>query len=125
MCVPLLGLALAACPVADAANVSGRVTTPQGIGIPGIDIDVIDAAGIPVDILDDDTDTDGSYDFLVPDGRYRIRFQAPPSRSEPIGLYPSSKTGGPCFRRAQTTPSSRGSCGRFANDSPRVRDLRS
>ncbi len=62
--------------IAAAANVSGRVTTTNGVGIPGIDIDVIDADGVSLDLVDDDTDTDGSYDFIVPDGRYRIRFEA-------------------------------------------------
>lgn len=62
---------------ASAANVSGRVVTTNGVGIPSIDIDVIDrVTGTPLDILDDDSDADGSFDFLVPDGRYLVRFQA-------------------------------------------------
>lgn len=73
-----LSLSLLVVESAQAANVSGFVRTSNGVGIPGIDLDIYDAVtGTEMVILDDDTDADGSFDFLVPDGRYLVRFQAP------------------------------------------------
>jgi len=63
-----------------AADVSGRVTTSNGVGIPGVDIDVIDENGVSIPLLDDDTDADGSFDFFVDTGRYRVRFSAQPGQ---------------------------------------------
>jgi hypothetical protein len=72
MSVAVLGSAVAA----HAANVNGLVTTTNGVPIPGIDLDVFEhVTGNEIDLLDDDTDADGNFDMLVPDGRYRIRFQ--------------------------------------------------
>lgn len=60
------------------AEVTGRVLTQNGVGIPSIDIDVINVTtGQNLALVDDDTDGDGSFDFEVPDGRYHIRFEAP------------------------------------------------
>jgi len=50
----------------------------NGVGVAGVDIDVIDAAGTSLELLDDDTDGDGGFEFTVPDARYRVRFEVPP-----------------------------------------------
>ncbi|MFN0244477.1 MAG: carboxypeptidase-like regulatory domain-containing protein [Planctomycetota bacterium] len=55
-------------------SVSGRLLNPSAVGVPAVNIDVLDADGDSVDLLYDDTDAAGNFSVAVPLGSIELRF---------------------------------------------------
>jgi hypothetical protein len=74
----LATLLLAAPALAD--FITGRVVTPGGVGIPGVNIDCFDLSGNELDLANDGTDASGNFTTTVLDGPgvYRFVFWPPP-----------------------------------------------
>ena len=72
----VLTLLLCAAPGAFADVISGRVVSPTGAGVAGIDIDVEDfITGVPVTVSADFTDADGNFQTILPPGTYTVTFK--------------------------------------------------
>ncbi|MAJ28278.1 hypothetical protein CBD41_02530 [bacterium TMED181] len=56
-----------------AHTVSGLVVDEDGIPLPGIDMNVYDATGTAIDLFNDDTNAQGLFSVLVPEGTWTIR----------------------------------------------------
>src|SRR5262245_66102418 len=62
------------------ATVTGHVVGPNGVGVPGIDIDLdnLGSGGRP-DVFNDGTDANGNFTMTVdPQGVYEVLFFPPP-----------------------------------------------
>lgn len=76
-------LSLVACSAlassASADFITGRVVDANGVGVPGVDIDVDNqGGGGDPDIFNDGTDANGFFTTTVPNGIYDVIFHAPP-----------------------------------------------
>jgi len=56
-----------------AHTLSGIVVDEDGIALPGMDMNIYDATGTPVDLFNDDTDALGLFNVLVPSGTWTVR----------------------------------------------------
>ncbi len=71
-------IALATASAADGAILSGRVVSPSGLGVGGVDVDVDDAVtGERIPTTADTTDPDGTFDVIVPSGVFHVILNAP------------------------------------------------
>jgi len=68
-----------------ADNLVGRVVDPNGVGVPGIDIDVDNTgSGGRPDIFNDGTDALGFFNVTLPPGQYIVRFTPQPPPAQPL-----------------------------------------
>ena len=78
---PLLLLSLLAwsAPTSHADLITGQVVDSNGVGVPGVDIDVknLGSGGDPA-IFNDGTDVNGFFSTTLPAGFYRVTFNPPP-----------------------------------------------
>jgi hypothetical protein len=56
-----------------AHTLSGVVVDEDGVPLPGIDMNLYDAAGTTMDIFNDDTNLQGQFNVLVPEGTWTVR----------------------------------------------------
>lgn len=70
---------LLTCSLARADLLTGQVVDANGVGVPGVDIDVknLGSGGDP-DIFNDGTNADGFFSTTMPAGLYRVTFTPPP-----------------------------------------------
>ncbi len=74
----LLASILALPDMGSAAILSGVVRDPAGLGVGGVDLDILDAAtGMKISTANDTTDPDGTFDIVVPVGLYHVVFNVP------------------------------------------------
>ncbi len=55
-------------------SVSGQLRNPSAVGVPGVNIDVIDSNGDNIDLLNDTSDATGNFNLAVPLGPIELRF---------------------------------------------------
>lgn len=60
-------------------TIVGQVVDSMGVGVSGVDIDVIDPSGSNPTISNDGTDANGFFVTTVPAGLYNISFRPPPA----------------------------------------------
>lgn len=78
------GPAVRNAPLAEGFLLSGYVRDTNGTGIPAIDLQVFDRdLNVQVFTPGDDTDANGFYDVVVPEGDYDLEWRAPAAGSQP------------------------------------------
>ncbi|MGE4602116.1 MAG: hypothetical protein AAEJ65_04355, partial [Planctomycetota bacterium] len=55
-----------------AHTLTGTVVDKDGVPMPGIDMNIYDAQGIETDLNDDNTDANGNFSVLVPEGTWDV-----------------------------------------------------
>jgi hypothetical protein len=89
----LAALLILSAPTTHAGVIVGQVLGSQGVGVPGVDIDVknLGSGGTP-DIFNDGTDANGFFATTVPDGVYLVTFKPPaPPVSSDLTLFVNSQ----------------------------------
>lgn len=66
---------LGAITMAPGAFLSGRIVDDLGVGLAGIDLQAFDSAGMQFDTFLDDTDAQGNYSLLLPQGVWDVEFR--------------------------------------------------
>ena len=56
-----------------AHTLTGLVVDEDGVPLPGIDMNLYDSAGVTVELFNDDTDLQGAFSVVVPEGIFTVR----------------------------------------------------